>query len=628
MLRAAQLLLPAIAAGLLGLGLLNAPRLDARSHALLRRVAGAALTLSVVASVLMLLGHARMLLPDEPFAEAAGAALTTWIGRVLAGQALCAAAALASLIVAGWARLGAGLALAAAAGGALRGHVIAAGDAGALDIAALAHLMLASLWVAGLSALVACRALQARGRFSGSWRDILQAFSPWALRGMVLLLATGVLLADRTVASGAALLATPYGQWLLAKLGFIAAALFCAARLRRWLARGPAGDHGSAPAWLALETALCVLVVATAAELATIIPAAHDLIAWPFPFRIAPTAAWLQNGWAALWPALLALALAASAVLVALRRRHRSAWQAWAIAAAGLSTGTALAVPALSVDAYPTTYLHSPVPYDATSVAAGARLYRQWCVDCHGQQGRGDGPVSGQLPTRPANLTEAHVQWHTHGDLFWWLSEGMGSSGMPGFRDRLSADERWQLLNFLSALSLGHEARPVSGRIVPDDPWLPAIDLRHADAAGESRSLSEWRRREQPVLLAFADDPVQLRRLDGLAGARTRAGVQAVAVLSREAAAAPRPAGWDMVVDDAGDLGTAWALYRRTLEDPDFDDERSSAGGLLFLIDRFGFVRARWSATTPLPGVDELAAMVARLAREPRIRNADIHGIR
>jgi putative copper resistance protein D len=82
------------------------------------------------------------------------------------------------------------------------------------------------------------------------------------------------------------------------------------------------------------------------------------------------------------------------------------------------------------------------------------------------------------------------------------------------------------------------------------------------------------------------------------------------------------------VVDQAGDLGAAWALYRRTLEDPDFDDERASAGGLLFLIDRFGFVRARWTTTTPLPGVDEVATMVASLAREPRIRNADIHGTR
>jgi putative copper resistance protein D len=628
MLRAAQLLLPALAAGLLGLRLLLPDRLDDCTRARLGRIAGGALALCVVAAGLMLAGHARMLLPDEPLSERMGAALTTWIGRVLVAQALCAALALVSLAIGGWTRVAAGLALAAAAGGALRGHVIASGDGGVLDIAAVVHLALATLWVAGLGALVTCRALEARGRFGGRWRDVLQAFSPWALRGMVLLLATGVMLADRTVASGAALLATPYGHWLLAKLGCIVAALFCAGRLRRWLARGTSADHGRAAAWLALESALCVLIVAAAVEVATTIPAAHDVIDWPFPFRIAPTAAWLQSRWTALWPALLAPIPATTGALLAWRRRHRSAWQAGAIATTGLVAGIALAVPALSVDAYPTTYLHSPVPYDTGSVTAGARLYRQWCVDCHGLQGRGDGPLAGQLPVRAANLTEPHVQWHTHGDLYWWLSEGMGRSGMPGFRDRLSADERWQLLNYLSALSLGHEARPVTGRIIPNDPWLPAIDLRHADTTNELRSLAGWRRQEQPVLLAFADDPAQARRLGALADARTQAGVQAVAVLSPAAATSARPPGWDAVVDETGDVAAAWALYRRTLEDPDFDDERVSAGGLLFLIDRFGFVRARWTATTPLPGVDEVAAMVAGLAREPRIRDADIHGPR
>ena len=238
MLRAAQLLLPALAAGLLGLRLLFPDCFDDRSRALLGRIAGGALALCIIASGLMLAGHARMLLPEQPLAETMGAALTTWIGRVLAAQALCAALALASLAIAGWPRVATGLALAAATGGALRGHVIASGDGGALDIAAVLHLTLASLWIAGLGALVACRALEVRGRFGGRWRDVLQAFSPWALRGMVLLLATGLLLADRTVASGAALLATPYGHWLLAKLGFIVAALFCAGRLRRWLPHG------------------------------------------------------------------------------------------------------------------------------------------------------------------------------------------------------------------------------------------------------------------------------------------------------------------------------------------------------------------------------------------------------
>jgi putative copper export protein/mono/diheme cytochrome c family protein len=629
MLRTIQILFPGMAAGLLALHVFL-PRLQVdTAPVLLLRLAALGLCLSLGIAALDVVVHGRMLLPDEAPLEATAAALTTWIGQVVAVQATLAALALVSLLFRGDPRIALILACLAAATGALRGHVIAAGEAGPLGIVSVLHVSLASLWVGGLTALTACGLLVVQGRTDRrGWRTALQAFSPWALRGMLVLLATGVLLAERTVASGAALLATPYGQTVLAKLILIGAALWCASRLRRWLADPSVFSDRRAGTWLALEAAFALTIVVIAGFVASTIPAAHDSIVWPLPFRIAPTAAWLLKGPGEIWPALLAPAVVSATALAAWRFRKRGALRAGAIILAGLFVGAAMAVPALSVNAYPTTYLHSPIAYSAASVAEGARLYRQWCADCHGISARGNGRLADKLPARPANLTEPHVQWHTHGDIFWWLTVGIPAAGMPGFQDRLADEERWHLLNFLTALSLGHEARPVTRTIAPRDPWLPAIDLSYIEPTGAFESLSGLRKQERPVILGFADNDAQLQRLETLAGVVGHADVVAIAVLSPNASPARGPAGWHSIVDASGDIGAAWSLYRRTLDDPDFDNERDAAAGLLFLIDRFGFVRARWTAAMAPPSAGEVAALVAQLGHEPRLRTAEIHGSR
>ena len=41
----------------------------------------------------------------------------------------------------------------------------------------------------------------------------------------------------------------------------------------------------------------------------------------------------------------------------------------------------------------------------ATAAADGATDYRHHCSRCHGEQGRGDGPLAGQLDPAPPDLT-------------------------------------------------------------------------------------------------------------------------------------------------------------------------------------------------------------------------------
>src|SRR5439155_835891 len=77
----------------------------------------------------------------------------------------------------------------------------------------------------------------------------------------------------------------------------------------------------------------------------------------------------------------------------------------------------------------------------------------------HEPTGAGDGPGGGRLLRRPADLRAPHTAQHTAGDLFWWITHGIPLAAMPAFGDRVSDEERWDLVNFLRALSSAHAAR-------------------------------------------------------------------------------------------------------------------------------------------------------------------------
>ncbi len=606
-----------------------------RSHQLaaaivssLQNISRVALLLALLATMLLLASHGEVLLPEADLVTRMTAAMHTWIGQIILVQAALGAGALLMTSLTHWRLLPLVVVFSSAALTALRSHIVAAGDVGVLSAATVIHIAIAILWLSSIAALV-LMSLPFSRQADFDWRALLQSISRRALPAMLLLLATGVMLADRTVGTGAALVATPYGVALILKLLMVAGALFCAWQLRRWLARTDGKDLASPTRWLRVESAFAVMVVVFAGLIAITIPAAHDIIHWPFSFRIAPAAAYLQRGTEVLWLPLASAIVLIAALLFALRLRKYSPYRALLIVTTGIVGAAGLSVPALSVDAYPSTYLHSPIPYDASSISIGEQHYQQWCVSCHGEHGRGDGPLASTLRKPPANLTEPHVQWHTHGDLYWWITHGIVASGMPGFSQQLTDDERWQLLNFLTAMSMGYEARPLSPRVAPKDPWLPAIDFRYTDASGDSTSLSAWREQGKMVLLHFANDVASQRIM-------TSEKTQCVIVVTRSVAArtekyAPSSSAdnsCDVVYDADAQITSAWSHYRRTLNDPDFKNERISLNGMRFLIDRFGFVRSRWAADEPAPDTAQLRTMLAQLMKEPEIRSADIHARR
>jgi putative copper export protein/mono/diheme cytochrome c family protein len=117
-----------------------------------------------------------------------------------------------------------------------------------------------------------------------------------------------------------------------------------------------------------------------------------------------------------------------------------------------LAGGGYLILRVVLVDAYPTTYLPNPLPPTSTTLSQGQAFFQQHCTACHGLAGQGDGPAAAGLNPRPADLTAAHVEDHTDGDLFWWLTHGIPGTAMPAWQEQMTESERWMVIRYLRTL--------------------------------------------------------------------------------------------------------------------------------------------------------------------------------
>ncbi|HXG03525.1 MAG TPA: c-type cytochrome, partial [Candidatus Binatia bacterium] len=284
--------------------------------------------------------------------------------------------------------------------------------------------------------------------------------------------------------------------------------------------------------------------------------------------------------------------------------------------------GLSQALPPLSVDAYPTTYRRAPVPYAALSIASGRRLFREHCVACHGPGGAGDGPAAATLPRRPADLTARHTSDHTAGDLFWWLTHGLGR-GMPAFGQRLTEEERWDLINFVRALGAAEAARRLSPAVDPDQPRLAAPDFAFSVGPGLSGTLKDLRGR-RTVLLVIFELPGSRTRLARLAQAYETLQGLGLEILAVPAEPAPGiitrlgtdpPILFPVVTAGAAEIVAAYGLLGRTLTPDGARAAGAAPAHMEFLIDRNGYLRARWIPGQGGPGWVEATALVPQIQR-------------
>lgn len=504
------------------------------------------------------------------------------------------------------------------------------------------HLVLAGIWFGALPAFLllvsANKKSEKPEKTDISKIETLKRFSSIALPVMLLIILTGVIVADRMFDGYyAALVATPYGWLLSAKILLLCIILLIAARVRSyWLplfvdVKQVPDDRDyrtGMKKWVSIEFTLALILLLLATLIANTTPVKHALIEnWPFPFRFSLLATWNQPNVALqVWLGVAILVFAAITVQLG-RFRNWESKRLIGIPVILLIVSLAVALPPLTIQAYPETYRRPPVPFDAISIANGAALYAQHCVECHGHQGMGNGIKSRTLSTKlPDLLTEPHTAEHTPGDFYNWITYGMVNTDMPGYAEKLSDEERWDLVNYVHALSRGYQARILTPEIVPNKAYVKPPVFTYAGHDGSSGSLQDFRENKVVLLIIFSW-PQSQERLQQLKQAYERLSEQKIALLAVPAQELtpdemvqvlielPFP----IVTQNVAEIAASYALSRRTLSHPDIIGRGSNPEHMEFLIDRYGYLRARWVPAidqSSWSDIDKLSEQLSLLNRE------------
>jgi mono/diheme cytochrome c family protein len=93
------------------------------------------------------------------------------------------------------------------------------------------------------------------------------------------------------------------------------------------------------------------------------------------------------------------------------------------------------------------------VTADATSIAAGKKLYASNCTSCHGETAQGDGPGGKQLKPPPPSLVDATwIHGSTDGEIFLVIRDGVKDTGMKAFGSRMTTHQIWDVVNYLRSI--------------------------------------------------------------------------------------------------------------------------------------------------------------------------------
>jgi thiosulfate dehydrogenase len=90
-------------------------------------------------------------------------------------------------------------------------------------------------------------------------------------------------------------------------------------------------------------------------------------------------------------------------------------------------------------------------PPSEENLAAGAKIYREQCVECHGKPGSTPTAASKGMYPPPPQFFERKVMGNDPvGQNYWIVANGIRLTGMPGYRESLSELQLWQVSQYLS----------------------------------------------------------------------------------------------------------------------------------------------------------------------------------
>src|SRR5258705_4002121 len=114
-----------------------------------------------------------------------------------------------------------------------------------------------------------------------------------------------------------------------------------------------------------------------------------------------------------------------------------------------------------------------PVPSDEANLLAGAKVYKEDCAVCHGLLGEPHNAIgNGMFPKPPLLFRGVGVTDDETWETYTKVSGGIRMTGMPGFKDRLSDAQMWQVSVLLKTAdklpaSVKAELAPPPGTVAP-----------------------------------------------------------------------------------------------------------------------------------------------------------------
>lgn len=160
----------------------------------------------------------------------------------------------------------------------------------------------------------------------------------------------------------------------------------------------------------------------------------------------------------------------------------------------------------------------APAP-DESLRRLGAELFGVYCANCHGKQGKGDGPRAAALQPPPRDFTSGLFKFRstpsgslpTRDDLFHTLSGGLRGTAMMPFAD-LAEIERWALVEQVLVLAAAQQGDAAATLTLPsaagraEEGKALYVKLECASCHGErgrgdgpsAAALEDWRGRPLP----------------------------------------------------------------------------------------------------------------------------------
>jgi cbb3-type cytochrome oxidase cytochrome c subunit len=135
----------------------------------------------------------------------------------------------------------------------------------------------------------------------------------------------------------------------------------------------------------------------------------------------------------------------------------------------------------------PKVWREMPNPYPATDadLQRGQLIYQQFCINCHGPMGDGNGQAARYLDPPPLNFTtlrrnlvKVRVGDKTYdyiGGIFYYqIMNGITGTAMPYFKRELESEKIWNVSNYVAKQFVGYTDAGLPPKGIPasyEPPW-------------------------------------------------------------------------------------------------------------------------------------------------------------